>query len=84
MMNKFTLAYTIYGSPLEKPLHQKYQFEFDSDLLAALDHGGCQVLDAAHAKYGDDVDIILRAITQDNAQEFYQYLTQPLNGDKDE
>ena len=84
MMNKFTLSYTIFGPPLDKPIHQKYEFEFDSDLLAALDHGACQALDAAHEKHGDDVDILLRSITHDNAKEWYQELTKPLSGDKDE
>lgn len=84
MMNKFTLQYTIYGPSMEKPVHQKYDFEYDSDLLAALDHGACQVLDLVHEKVGEDADIILRGITQNNAQEWYQYLTQPMNGDKDE
>lgn len=83
-MNKFTLAYTIFGEGLEKPLHQKYSFEYDSDLLAALDHGACQALDAAQEKYGQGVDILLRSITHDNAKEWYEEITKPMNGDKDE
>lgn len=83
MQNKFILQYTIYGD-IEKPVHQKYEFEYDGDLLAALDHGACQVLDLVHEKLGDNTDIILRGITQENAQEYYKYLTQPMNGDKDE
>lgn len=71
MTNKFTLNYTIWGGTLEKPLHLKYEFEDDGDLLGALDTGGCAVLDAARAKHGQ-VDILLRSITHDNAKEFYQ------------
>lgn len=84
MQNKFTLQYTIYGPDLEKPVHQKYEFECDGDLLYALDYGGCQILDTVHANVGESADIILRGITQENAQEYYKYLTQPMNGDKDE
>lgn len=73
-MNKFTLNYTIWGGSLEKPAHLKYEFEDDSDLLGALDTGGCAVLDSANAKYGQDVQIILRSITHDNAKEFYNLI----------
>lgn len=75
-MNKFTLTHTLWGGTLEKPLHQKYEFEDDGDLLGALDTGACAVLDAARKKYGDDVDIILRSITHDNAKEWYQILAE--------
>jgi hypothetical protein len=71
MTNKFTLNYTIWGGTLEKPRHLKYEFEDDGDLLGALDTGGCAVLDSARAQHGD-VEIILRSITHDNAQEFYK------------
>ena len=84
MMNKFILQYTIYGPDLEKPVHQKYEFESDGDLLFALDEGACQILDTVHKNVGESADIILRGITQENAQEYYKYLTQPMNGDKDE
>ncbi len=84
MQNKFILQYTIYGPDLEKPVHQKYEFESDGDLLAALDEGACQILDKVHETVGESADIILRGITQENAQEYYKYLTQPMNGDKDE
>ena len=73
-MNKFTLSYTLFGGTLEKPAHLKYEFEDDGDLLGALDTGGCAVLDAARAKYGEEVDIILRSITHDNAKEFYNLI----------
>lgn len=75
MTNKFTLNYTIWGGTLEKPKHLKYEFEDDGDLLGALDTGGCAVLDSARAKYGS-VDIMLRGITHDNAQEFYKAIVE--------
>ena len=71
MTNKFTLNYTIYGGTLEKPLHLKYEFEDEGELLGATDTGACAVLDSARAKHGNDVDIILRSCTHDNAKEYY-------------
>jgi hypothetical protein len=84
MQNKFTLSYTVYGGDLEKPVHLKHEFEYDSDLLAALDQGACDALEKAQAKYGEAADILLRGIVQDNAKEWYEYLIKPMNGDKDE
>lgn len=74
MKNKYTLNYTLWGGTLEKPAHLKYEFEDEGDLLGALDTGGCAAFDSARAKYGQDVDIILRSITHDNAQEWYKLL----------
>ena len=74
MKNKFTLNYTIWGGTLEKPAHLKYEFEDEGDLLGATDTGACKVLDSARAKYGDDVQILLRSATHDNAKEFYDLI----------
>lgn len=73
-MNEYTLSYTLFGGSLEKPIHLKYQFKDDADLLGALDIAACKVLDAAQEQYGA-VDIILRSISHDNALEWYKLIT---------
>ena len=74
-MNEYTLSYTLFGGSLIKPIHLKYQFKEDADLLGALDLAACKVIDAAVNQYGQDVSIILRSITHDNAQEWYKLIT---------
>lgn len=80
MINKFTISYTVFdttGTRIPKPLHLKYGFEGEGDILWALDEGGCAILENLITKYGwgepgSGVELILRGITHDNAQEFYQ------------
>lgn len=79
-MNKFTLSYTLYdtsGESLSKPIHKKIEFESESDLLGALDEGGCKIWDGLKETYGEmnNVDVILRSINHDNAQEWYKLIT---------
>ena len=78
--NKFTIQYTLYDptrTQLEKPSHLKFSFESTGDLLAALDEGASALWDDINEKYGknNQVDLILLAITHDNAKDWYDLLT---------
>lgn len=83
MTNKFTISYTAFDTTnvrIPKPMHLKYTFLSEGDLLSALDEGGCTILESLKEKYGwgetgNGVDLILRGITHDNALEFYQAIT---------
>lgn len=81
-MNKYTLNYTLFGGTLAKPTHLKYEFQDDGDLLGALEVGATKALTQAQEVYGEGVDIILRSITHDNAQEWYQKLISHLTKEK--
>ena len=80
MTNAFTITYTIFDTTntrIQTPMHLKYSFHSEGDILSALDEGGCAILESLKEEYGwgepgNGVDLILRGITHDNAHEFYQ------------
>lgn len=76
MMNRYTLAYTIFDptKPKQPPAHKKFSFESENDMLAAADEGMCIVFDKYEA--GTTNQLLFRSITLDNAHEIYKGLIQ--------
>jgi hypothetical protein len=75
MKNTYTVSYTIYH-PTDtnvKPIHKKYTFESEDDLLAAADEGMCAIYD----KYDGDANatcVMFRSIVLENPQHAYKQL----------
>lgn len=79
----YSITYTVYNPTNlnETPVHKKYTFESENDLLAAADEGMCRIYD----QYGNEqnqTDVLFRGVTLDNAQEVYKQIKEEASNAK--
>ena len=84
MNPKYTLSYTLYSTedPDEPPIHKKYTFESENDIMAAMDEATSTIYDMHLAK-SEGIDVLFRSMVLDNPKEVYESI-RPQEGGSDE